>query len=192
MFQSAEELLEGVAPESERLSVLLQVAATLGGTLELAPLLTSLLDRIVDVTPAARGTILLFDRPSRKLKSMVGKLRGKPAAEGANIPISRTIIREALRSREAILTMDAQTDARFVEGESIAEANMRSVLCVPIMRGDRILGAIHLDAASLGMTFRRDDVESRPHRYACKPDRNQVQARQVITNVGQRQNGEHC
>ncbi|MFC1705209.1 SpoIIE family protein phosphatase [Planctomycetota bacterium] len=164
VYDNADQVLEGVAredaaPESQRLATLLKVAATLGGTLELPALLKALLDLVFDVVPAARGTILLLDRPSRKLRSTVGKVRGQPAREGEQVPVSRTIIREALRTRDAILSLDAQSDSRFAEGESIASAGIRSVVCVPVVRDDRILGVIHLDTGRLTSHFGRDELE---------------------------------
>jgi serine phosphatase RsbU (regulator of sigma subunit) len=131
----------------------------LGATLDLAEVMTRLLDLIFDLVPARRGTILLLDRASKKLRATVSKVRGQDTRRGAHVAVSRTIVREALRTREAILTLDAQADERFLTGESIAAAGIRSALCAPIVRQRRILGAVHLDTMSADRSFSRGDVD---------------------------------
>ncbi len=73
--------------------------------------------------------------------------------------LSRTIVREALRSRESILTLDAMSDARFRHGESVVAARIRSAMCVPIVRSGRVLGAIQLDTTERTRAFTRDDLD---------------------------------
>ena len=75
-----------------------------------------------------------IEQTAKKLKSMVTRSRvERPGIESAP-KVSRTIIKEALRSRESILTLDALTDERFNLGESVAMAGIRSAMCVPIVR----------------------------------------------------------
>lgn len=144
---------------TRRLATLLQVASALGASLELERLLEVLLDRLFEVLPASRGTILVFDRPARQLRSLVGKERGRPAAAGIHVPVSRTIVREAVRTRQAILSVDALQDERFRSGASVAAAGIRSALCVPVVRAGRVRAVIHLDTAERARAFGPDDLE---------------------------------
>jgi serine phosphatase RsbU (regulator of sigma subunit) len=142
-----------------RLATLLEIGAALSETLELGATLRAVLDRMFDVLPADRGTILVLDRPTRSLRSMVGKVRGAPADEGTQFAVSRTIVREALRTREAILTVDAMSDERFQSGASVAAEGIGSALCIPVMRRGRVRAVIHLDSGDRNRPFGREDLE---------------------------------
>ena len=65
-------------------------------------------------------------------------------AESARI--SRTIINYAIDEKKAIISADAADDERFDLAESIANFQIRSLMCSPLMTGDgNILGAVHID-----------------------------------------------
>ncbi|RME73897.1 MAG: GAF domain-containing protein [Planctomycetota bacterium] len=145
--------------DAQQLAALLRLATDLAASPELGPTLAVLLERSFELLPADRGTILLLDRPTRKLRAHVGKLRGQPASEGTEVPVSRTIVREALRTGEAILTRDAQRDDRFRHGHSVVASGIRSALCVPIVRGTRTLGVLHLEGRRDARGFERTHLE---------------------------------
>ena len=158
-FEDAGALLRAVKPVDEtehRLATLLRVSSALGATLDIGALLRMLLDLVFEEIPADRGTILLFERPAKKLRSMVSRVR--PGVSDDRPRVSRTIIKEALRSRESILTLDAMSDERFQLGASVAAARIRSAMCVPIIRSGRVLGVLHLDTEH-ARAFTREDLD---------------------------------
>jgi serine phosphatase RsbU (regulator of sigma subunit) len=159
-YDDASALVRGVAgkePGARRLATLLRTAAACGATLELGSLLKTLLDLIFEELPADRGTILLLERPAKKLRPMVARSREGDFTAAPRI--SRTIVREALRLRESILTLDAMTDQRFRHGESVVAGRIRSAMCVPIVRSGRVLGAIQVDTTERTRAFSRDDLD---------------------------------
>ncbi len=121
------------------------------------PDVRQLCDRILDITfellPVDTGAVLLFDNAERLVP---WAYRG--VAAGGRIVISRTIIDEVLRRRTAILAQDALTDARFGGAHSIAMSGVRSLLCVPLVSGERIFGILHAGSSDVG-TLRSTDVE---------------------------------
>ncbi len=151
------------ATTTHRLATLLKVSAAIGATLDLRPLLDTLLELVFQELPADRGTILLFDRERKKLRPMAARARhggpGGAGGEAAAIRPSRTSIREAIPARESILTRDAMTDERFSLNESVAAARIRSAMCVPIVRNERVLGMIHLHTTETTRAFTREDLD---------------------------------
>jgi serine phosphatase RsbU (regulator of sigma subunit) len=148
--------LPAVDAVTRRLSTLLKVLSAISATLDLPFLLRTLLDLVFAEVPADRGTILLFDREKRhRLLKMASRARRGEV----EVPVSRTIIKEALRTRESILTVDALTDARFQLRESIHAAGIRSAMCLPLVLRDRILGVIHLDTSDPARQFGREDLD---------------------------------
>lgn len=141
--------------DAERMKVLLKVASKLS-QLDLAVLLKELLDIIFEVIPADRGTILLYDPNRKRFRSMASKTRWGGEAK---VRISRTIAKEVLRTKESILSADAQADDRFNMGMSIVDEDIRSALCVPILSNDEIMGLVHLDSQNEDEQFERGDLE---------------------------------
>ena len=82
---------------------------------------------------------------------------GKAAAAFARIPVSRTIVDYALRTRRSVLTAP-RTDARFGDAKSIGEQGITSALCGPIISHNEVLGLVYADRLG-GADFVREDQE---------------------------------
>ncbi|MBI3828746.1 MAG: sigma 54-interacting transcriptional regulator [Planctomycetes bacterium] len=81
----------------------------------------------------------------------------KKAPAFSRVPVSRTIVDYALRTRRSVLTAP-RTDARFGGALSIGEQGITSAMCVPIAAGEKILGLIYADRLG-GQDFDREDQE---------------------------------
>jgi eukaryotic-like serine/threonine-protein kinase len=147
----------------DRLAVLYRVATAVSSQLHLPKLLDTILDLVFEVFQADRGFILLLDEEDRKLKPMGSKVRGMSPEQAASVApapdISKTIIREVFTRKEALLTSDAQADDRFSAGMSIVGSSLKSVLCAPFVRDDKVLGVIQLDTSSTRHAFSKDDLD---------------------------------
>ncbi len=155
-YQDHEAVLKGIA-DARRIKTLLKVSAKITTILDLPALLTQLLEIIFEELPSDRGSILLFDGETRRLRTMASKSR----KEGTNVKvrISKTIVKEVLKTKETLLSADAQSDARFNMGLSIVEEEIRSAICAPLVRNDKILGIIHLDTFEQARAFNKDDCD---------------------------------
>ncbi|MBI3723129.1 SpoIIE family protein phosphatase [bacterium] len=156
-YQDHEAVLKGIA-DARRIKTLLKVSSKTTTMLDLNQLLVQLLDIIFEELPADRGSILLFDGETRRLRTMAAKSR-REGATNQKVRISKTIVKEALKTKESILSADAQSDARFNMGLSIVEEDIRSALCVPLVRIDKVLGIIHLDTFEQARAFTKDDCD---------------------------------
>ncbi|MCU0466436.1 MAG: SpoIIE family protein phosphatase, partial [Anaerolineae bacterium] len=58
-----------------------------------------------------------------------------------------TITSEVVRSRQALLTNNAQFDERYQAGQSIILRGLRAILCAPMMVKDRLIGIIYVDTS---------------------------------------------
>jgi signal transduction histidine kinase len=79
----------------------------------------------------------------------VVRYRGRRGPGGSEpreaILASRTIINHVVESREGVLCSNVIHDKRFEAGKSVQNLGMRTVLCVPIVARDQVLGVIHID-----------------------------------------------
>ena len=109
-------------------------------------------DRVTPITLDEKGAWEIAEHTAAQ--AGVGKAA---SAAFAKIPVSRTIVDYALRTRRSVLTAP-RSDARFGGAKSIGEQGITSAICVPIISHDQVLGLIYADRLG-GQDFLRDDQE---------------------------------
>jgi transcriptional regulator with GAF, ATPase, and Fis domain len=135
------------SPETARLgrdlTALLNLAKHIGGIRDLESLQWQLLGFIFDVVPAERGAILLFEHPD-EFSSVIAwdRVRGPDCS----VQVSRTIVQRVARERTGLVTNDIFSDEGLRQIRTLTELQIRSVLCVPLLAGDKVLGTIYLDS----------------------------------------------
>jgi serine phosphatase RsbU (regulator of sigma subunit) len=141
---------------AEKLRVVLEIAQELGSNLEVQPLLDHLLGNLLRLFPKAdRGLVLLFEQG----RLVVRAGRSRRPADGESFPFSRTVVNKSFHDGVGILSEDVRVDARFDQSRSLEEADVRSLLCVPLIgQEDRGLGVIQLDRATSSDPFRGEDL----------------------------------
>jgi len=135
----------------------------LAGLLLTADTVDEVLSRVMGIAfealPVERGFILLLDEEGNsvcELARLGDKVRRRPAGE---VPVSRTMLAEVMRDRVALITLDAQSDQRLRQGESIRLHQIRAAMCVPLWSGDRIIGVMQVDTPYRTETFTEKDLD---------------------------------
>ncbi|NOZ23065.1 MAG: SpoIIE family protein phosphatase [Planctomycetes bacterium] len=142
-----------------RLKMVLRISESMQSELDLGQLLPKMMDGLFQIFPSAdRGLIMLLDRNSGELVPRVTKAKGGIEDE-KQMMVSKTVVNEVRKSRMSILSADAMTDQRFEAGASIAALHIRSVMCVPLIRQDDLLGLIYIDTSSRAAKFTSDDLD---------------------------------
>jgi transcriptional regulator with GAF, ATPase, and Fis domain/Tfp pilus assembly protein PilF len=113
------------------------------GELDMAVLAEKILDRMIQLTSAERGFILLKEKPSPRIA--VARNIDQAELKGSEEQISWSLAEEVLQKGKALVTVDALMDERFSLTASIHALKLRSILCLPFKKGEEILGAIYLD-----------------------------------------------
>jgi len=141
-----------------RLKTVLEISESMQSILDLQELLPKMMDDLFRVFPSAdRGLIMLQEPGSSDMVPRVTK--SKSGGSDAQMLVSKTIVNEVLRSRMSILSADAMSDQRFDAGASVAQLHIRSVMCVPLIREDEILGLVYIDTSSRSAKFTTDDLD---------------------------------
>ncbi len=109
-------------------------------------LLDLIVDTLVEASGADSGFLILAggDAESPAVRRAAGK-RGLPAAD---LSWSTRIAREVLTTGRTVLLGDAMSAAAWKDHSSIHEQGLRSILCVPLRYGRRVLGTVFLDSRS--------------------------------------------
>jgi two-component system, NtrC family, response regulator HydG len=134
-------------PDNERmardLGVVLRIAQRINRLRHTQELMREILDAILEVIPADRGAIVL-GQGAKEFSSVYGKHREH---ENYPVKISRTVVDHVMRERLAVLTNDIQTIETLKSAESLVAARITSLMCVPLIVVEKLLGAIYLDTS---------------------------------------------
>jgi adenylate cyclase len=124
------------------LEALAQVARTLLEVEELEPVLEKVMEAIFAQLPADRAYILLFSEGEQAELRMARSRGGKRMTRA---PISQTMLDLVTHQKVALLTSDAQVDARFSAGMSVRMHQIRSAMCAPLWHRNSVTGVLYVD-----------------------------------------------
>ncbi|MBN1563366.1 MAG: SpoIIE family protein phosphatase [Anaerolineae bacterium] len=129
----------------EHLATLYEITRRLNSSLDLDEVLEYVMDRVIEVTGAERGFLMLKDDKTDEMTFRVARGMDRTDLNSPEFQVSTSIIRKVQRTGQALLTDNAQSDDRFTRGESIMILGLRSILCVPIKVKDTLIGLVYVD-----------------------------------------------
>jgi signal transduction histidine kinase/ActR/RegA family two-component response regulator len=135
---------------------LLDVTSKLVTTAGLDALLESITQYSLQITGAQRACIVLV-KPDAELEIRVETSATISGAPLRLTDLSHTIIGRVLSTRAALLVHDVFDDSELMIKPSIAGLSLRSVLCVPLVRGSTLYGVMYADNSAAAGSF--DDVD---------------------------------
>lgn len=117
-----------------KLRALLEVARALQTSLSTNEVLTAVVDAALAVTGSARGFLLL--RRDGELEMTVARDRSGRQLDGSELQVPTKLINRALNYRRDLLTMsfDPLEEGGVRPEMSVAALELRSVVCVPLIR----------------------------------------------------------
>jgi signal transduction histidine kinase/pSer/pThr/pTyr-binding forkhead associated (FHA) protein len=78
---------------------------------------------------------------------------------GANqLVVSKTVVREVLANKVAILTQEIDSDERFIHRTIVSGERTRSMMSVPLMDGDSIIAILYGETLEQGIKFTEDHM----------------------------------
>jgi phosphoserine phosphatase RsbU/P len=142
-----------------QLKALVEISNNLGNSLLVKEILPKILDSLFKIfVQADRGFIVMRPRADAPLAPVATKARR--ISDEEKMRISRTIVQQAMDGKKAILSADASTDERFGMAQSIADFQIRSLICAPMMGSDgEPLGVIQIDTSNQMSRFTDQDLQ---------------------------------
>jgi signal transduction histidine kinase len=141
---------------AKRLAALYDLGHELCGRLSVSEITGTFLDVVFEVfTKADRSVVLLEDRVTHKLVPIAARERGSSTAD---VTVSQTIIDMVLEEKSAVICGDTSSDDRFKHSASLQDLKIKSIMCVPLLASDQVLGMVEVDSSSGGIAFREDDL----------------------------------
>ena len=141
-----------------RLSLLYQLSEKLHSTNDLDVLLNQGVEFLLQAIPEAdRAVIMLWSSTSGALEIKALKNR-EPKSDAGAIRISRTVMDWVLTEKMALVSQNVLDDQRFDESESIRINSLISIICVPIMKDDKVTGILYADSSDIFEPLSQDDA----------------------------------
>ena len=141
-----------------KLEALLEITRSLVRVLSLDEVLPQVLKALFKIFVQADRGFIVLETPEHNLVPRWVRVRREDAND--TLRISRTIIRQVMEGREAILSADAATDERFEMSQSIADFRIRSLMCAPLLNSDgNAFGALQIDTLDQRHRFTQQDLE---------------------------------
>lgn len=143
-----------------RLHAMAQVSIALGAVTDQATLVEKIMHLIFELFPAAeRGFIMLRGDERDPPRPVAARRRDGAVEDPARMRISHTIVDQVLVHKRAILSVDTLADRQFAGQASIVAQAILSVMCVPLILGEDVLGLIQVDTSSDPHAFQEADLE---------------------------------
>lgn len=110
----------------------------------------------VEQLGAERGVLLLADAETGRLTPMAEHGAVDAAMRRTAVGYSTRIAQHVADSGGSVLIVDAPSDRRAVS-DSVLELGLKSIVCVPMYLGGKVVGAVYLDDSRLPEAFSDDD-----------------------------------
>ena len=142
------------------LFVLYEISRQLNSIHDFNELLNKIMDLILIVIDADYGYLILTGEEKRdELIPVVVKSKHDHEKDSKWLRASRTIINRVIHDQVALLTSNAMADSRLDHAKSLFIQQIRSAMCVPLWKKDKIIGVIQLESIRLDNQFDQDDLE---------------------------------
>ena len=142
---------------ARNLNALLKISRVVHSIRDLDELQAQILESIFAIVPAERGAILLDGTNGREFNSTFA--RHRDSGNERPVRVSRTIAHRVLEQGLALLGSDVPGSSQLGAVESLIEMQVRSLLCVPLIVFQRIVGCIYLDTINLADRFNEDHLQ---------------------------------
>ena len=154
---SGQGLRLNVRPEA-KLRAILEISLAVGKVVALSDMLPVILKSLFKIFPQAdSGFILLKDNKTGKLRIRCSHSR---RSETDDVPISQTVVCQAMESGKAILSADVCGDRRFQHSESLLDMQLRSLMCTPLTdTSGTAMGVLQVSTFDVAQPFNSDDLD---------------------------------
>jgi len=141
----------------KRMESLVEISKAISSVLELDRLMEVIMDHAVLAVGVERGIIFLRSADGSLEAKVVRNVEKETLANAEEV--SRSITNEVASSGKYFLSSSLQDDPMASGRASVRDFKILSVLCVPLVARDSIIGTIYLDSRKLTKVFSEGDVQ---------------------------------
>jgi PAS domain S-box-containing protein len=150
---------QSIQQELRHLRALAETTALNNSILELEDVLAQVIDKVIQLTGAERGFIMLRNRETGALEFTIARGLDHEQLASDKFTISRTIVNQVANSGEPLLTDNASNDPRYQGQQSIVGFSLRSIMAVPLKLREEIIGVVYCDNRIFAGMFKPQDLQ---------------------------------
>lgn len=141
----------------KELSILYDMNMLFASSLDLRETLNTVFYNILNVIQAEAGSIFLVDEVSNMLVCRI--CQGPKDITGIRVPVGKGIVGHVAKTRQVEVTTDAKKSPyHYPEVDEQTGFVTRSIISMPLLSKDEVLGVIQVINKKGGKTFTQDDV----------------------------------
>jgi len=124
---------------------LVHTSALITSSLEFDRVLEEVIDTVIKLTGAERAYLMLTHGDSHELRVQVARNASRETLSKDAITFSHQMINEAIAQGVPMVTTNAQEDERFTEMKSVFLNELRSIVIIPLLLKDKVVGVLYAD-----------------------------------------------
>ena len=177
------------ATDYDNVRLLIDTFSAINSTMDIGDLLVLAVDKVLEATDAERGALMLTEL-GRGLVTVVARSRNRtplPPTER----FSRSIPEKVLNTGASVCLIEggdqkengAPVLPSAARSASIAEMELRTVMCVPLPTPDRRLGVLYVDSRTVGERLRESSLpffEALARQLAMAIENSRLRARLLL------------
>ncbi len=145
--------------EVARLSLFHEVGKELAATLDLERVLQTVMAKVSELLEPDSWSLLLLDEKREELHFEIAIGQGAEGLRDARVKVGEGLAGWCARSGENVLVADARSDPRFdPRFDALTGIETRSIVCVPVVGRDGVLGVIELVNFATRPSFAAEDL----------------------------------
>jgi PAS domain S-box-containing protein len=148
--RSAPIAMIGAAVEQMDLDTVIKASQAVSGEIELGELSETLMRIAVEHAGAGRGLLIIVRNGETRIEAEATTGRGKIEVTLRNSAVTpselpETVLHTVIRTRQSVILDDASTQNPFSADGYIRDKHARSVLCLPMLKQAKLIGALYLE-----------------------------------------------
>lgn len=151
--------IEFLVRQTRNFAVLHEISKALQAGHDRDTMLDRVLGLVRKVLSADRGYVVRLDEAGRLVPLAAQTRAGTVRPDSGAVRMSETVAEQVVHDRCGIITSDAVTDERFSAAESVVLNDIRSLLAVPMLVGERVIGVIEVETTATINGFTENDLD---------------------------------
>ena len=117
----------------------------------------TLLDAVISLTGASKGFLIHINGDRMHIPAA----RNVDRVDIGNDPgqVSDSVVARVIKERKPIIISDAMNDTILGQSRSVVDLQLKSVMCVPLLAKETLIGVLYVGNEGLGTLFSTDDLE---------------------------------
>lgn len=147
---------------ARRFTTLISVTSDISSILDLDELLNRIMDKAIELVGAERGVLFLYPEEDTADRILEIKTTRELTAEEIEEDIFsaiRGIIKKVEGEKSPVIIEDAAADVTLRDDAGVIRHGLKSILCVPILLRNTLMGVIYLDNCMVSGLFTKDDLD---------------------------------